>query len=154
MTRPGPPSAPLPPVPTRQATEYFDITDSSSSGSAESYTILHRAGQQRILVGVNENFHFIAPLTLIGYPVGTPSRERIMEIIHVPNEDQRLLQLKAQTSEGGDLPEWLRFDSSEAEFWGVPTQDTRGNSILVKVVLEGSGESIEVGSFIIEVVGR
>ena len=168
-----PPRMPLP-APPAVETQYFDLSESSSgstSNSSESGVVVHRAGQERILVGVNEAFNFPSPLTLPGFTPGQTSRTRILRIVKAaqqqrgePESDTSKssssdgngmnARLWAQLEEGGKLPEWLSFDPLQAEFWGIPVLASRGSSLKVKVYFRDGQDVFEVGGFIVEVVGR
>ncbi|KIM27349.1 hypothetical protein M408DRAFT_330068, partial [Serendipita vermifera MAFF 305830] len=127
-------------------------------------------GQQRILVGVNEPFNFQPPLTLSGFTPGQSSRTGIIRAVKAAqlrhqnpesdssktsgsDEDNVDCRLWARLEDGGKLPEWLGFDPLEAEFWGVPVPENRGGSLGIKVYFREDQNVMEVGSFIIEVVG-
>lgn len=116
--------------------------------------ILPRAGQERILVGVNEPFNFHAPLKLAGLSPGQSSRVQILRMLGLSQQDNNDAKLWAELEDGRGLPDWLGFDSDEAEFWGVPEANTRGSSVPVKVYLQTGRDVEQVGRFIIEVVGR
>lgn len=155
-------------------TQYFDLSESSSgstSTSNESDVVVHRAGQQRILVGVNEAFNFPSPLVLPGFSPGQSSRTRILRAVKEAHQQRQQLQsnspkesdpdgigndcrLWAQLEDGEKLPEWFGFDPLEAEFWGVPVPSNRGTSLRVKVYFRDGQIVREVAGFIVEVVGR
>ena len=146
-----PPRIPLPAPP---ATQYFDLSESSSGSSSSSRgsgVIRHRAGQERILVGVNEPFNFPAPLHLLG---SSPSQSSRVQVINDIKASQTESILWAEMDDGSPLPEWLGFDNQEAEFWGIPERGEQGGTLKIKVYLQKHGEVKEVGRFIIEIVGR
>jgi hypothetical protein len=100
---------PLIPPPATHSTQYFDLGEPSSgcsSSSRASGFIHHRAGQERILIGVNSG-----PLHLPGSPPGQFSRVQVIN-------DIKESILWAEMDDGLPLPEWLGFDNQEAEFLG------------------------------------
>lgn len=149
-----------------------ESSSDSTSSSGGSNVLVHRAGQERILVGVNEPFNFPSPLALPGWSPGQSSRVRIVRAVKAAQQLRQQQQesdsskssdsdgtgtnvkLWAELQDGGKLPEWLGFDPLEAEFWGVPEPAARGSSLKVKVFFRDGNNVTEVGRFIVEVVGR
>jgi hypothetical protein len=116
--------------------------------------ILARAGEERILVGVNEPFNFHAPLRLEGCSPGQSSRSQILRLLRASRQENSDVRLWAELEDGGSLPDWLGFDDDEAELWGVPEPNMKGSSLPLRVYLR-TGEQVEqVGRFIMEIVGR
>jgi hypothetical protein len=101
---------------------------------------------QRILLGVEEPFHFYPPLNQMSSGSNTTSTKPITKAgatysAHLESQGPTQVQL-------GALPQWLRFE--DMEVWGLPTEKDRG-TWQIRIVEKLHGAERVVGRFVLEV---
>jgi hypothetical protein len=101
---------------------------------------------QRILLGVEEPFHFYPPLNQMSSGSNTTSTKPITKAgaeysAHLESQGPTQIQL-------GALPQWLRFE--DMEVWGLPTEKDRG-TWQIRIVEKFHGAERVVGRFVLEV---
>ena len=101
---------------------------------------------QRILLGVEEPFHFYPPLNQMSSGSNTTSTKPITKAgaaysAHLESQGPTQIQL-------GALPQWLRFE--DMEVWGLPTEKDRG-TWQIRIVEKLHGAERVVGRFVLEV---
>ncbi|WVR09022.1 hypothetical protein IAU60_006082 [Kwoniella sp. DSM 27419] len=164
------PRAPLPPsrsptppstLPSLPALPTMPSTSSTSSSKRRTRAKSPLASPQRILLGVQEPFHFYPPLTISPSTSTTSTssasttgrRQRSTGANQfVALVEKKSISEKRSTIELGDLPSWLHFE--DGELWGVPTELDRGEVDLRIVERRAGEEDRVVGRFALEVVGR
>jgi hypothetical protein len=109
----------------------------------------HSHMTQRILLGVEEPFHFYPPLNLMSSAPNTTSTKPIAK-----EGAEYAAYLEPQGSASvrlAELPQWLRFE--DMEVWGLPTENDRG-TWQIRIVENLRGAETIVGRFVLEVGHR
>jgi len=101
---------------------------------------------QRILLGVEEPFHFYPPLNHMSSGSNSTSTKPITKAgaeysAHLESQGSTQIQF-------GALPQWLRFE--DMEVWGLPTEKDRG-TWQIRIVEKLHGAERVVGRFVLEV---
>ncbi|KAI9636997.1 uncharacterized protein MKK02DRAFT_34059 [Dioszegia hungarica] len=135
----------------------------SSTNTSSSTSSSRLPPQTRVLLGVNEPFHFYPPL-LLASPTGLSSTTAYTLNTTYTSSDGKPLTPEGARYEvyeekrgTGDvirlesMPEWLHWE--DMELWGVPGQEVKGRWDVRVVEIKDGAERV-VGRFALEVVGR